>query len=128
MKRIIRDVVATLLVAAVVVPYVGYLVRGEMPFIEDPRGMSATALVLGAAAFFVAGYAVPAGPLGRIETAIAVVSLAVGVTALFVAETFVAEAFVAAFIVTIVAFWAVKMLDHAGLISGGTPPPAGLRR
>ena len=40
-----RDWVATLLVAAIAVPYIGYLIRGEMPFIQDPRGMSATGLV-----------------------------------------------------------------------------------
>src|SRR5688572_13445308 len=45
-KLTIRNVVATLFVAAILVPYIGYLARGEMPFIEDPRGMSGTALVL----------------------------------------------------------------------------------
>ena len=50
-----RDGVATLLVSAVVVPYIGYLVKGSMPFIHDPRGMAATALVLGLAAAAVLG-------------------------------------------------------------------------
>jgi hypothetical protein len=50
-----RDGVATLLVAAIVVPYVGYLVRGSMPFIQDQRGMTATGLVLGLPAAAVAG-------------------------------------------------------------------------
>ena len=50
-----RDGVATFLVAAIVVPYVGYLVRGSMPFIQDPRGMTATGLVLGLAAAAVVG-------------------------------------------------------------------------
>ena len=50
MRLTLRDLVATILVAAVGVPYVGYLVNGEMPFIKDPRGMSAVGLVLGAAA------------------------------------------------------------------------------
>ena len=48
-----RDGVATLLVSAVVVPYVGYLVKGSMPLIHDPRGMAATALVLGSQALFI---------------------------------------------------------------------------
>ena len=47
MKLTLRDGIATLLVAAILVPYVGYLVNGEMPFIKDPRGMAATGLVLG---------------------------------------------------------------------------------
>ena len=41
MKLTLRDGIATLLVAAILVPYVGYLVNGEMPFIKDPRGMAA---------------------------------------------------------------------------------------
>jgi hypothetical protein len=35
-----KDLVATVVVAAVAIPYLGYLVRGEMPFIDDPRGMA----------------------------------------------------------------------------------------
>ena len=34
----LKDLGAHLLVAAVAVPYIGYLARGEMPLIEDPRG------------------------------------------------------------------------------------------
>jgi hypothetical protein len=128
MKRAVRDVIATLLVATIVVPYVGYVVRDEMPFIKDPRGMSAVGLVLGAAAFFVAGFAVPAGAVGKIEIGLALISLGIGITAMLAAETFVAEAMLAAFMVSIVVFWAVKMLDHAGLTASGTAPPAGLRR
>ena len=41
-----RDLVATLLVVAIAVPYVGYLIDGEMPFVKDARGMSAVGLIL----------------------------------------------------------------------------------
>jgi hypothetical protein len=40
-----KDLITTALVAAVAVPYVGYLVRGEMPFIQDPRGMAGVGIV-----------------------------------------------------------------------------------
>ena len=40
-----RDAMATVLVAAVAIPYVGYLIRGEMPFIQDPMGMAVTGIV-----------------------------------------------------------------------------------
>ena len=40
-----KDLIATLLIAVVVVPYVGYLIWGEMPFIQDPRGMAAVGIV-----------------------------------------------------------------------------------
>ena len=53
MKLKVKDLVGSLLVLAIAVPYIGYLLNGEMPFVEDPRGMSAVGLVLGAAAFLV---------------------------------------------------------------------------
>ena len=39
-KLTIRDLITTLIVAAVVVPFIGYSVRGSMPFVHDPRGMA----------------------------------------------------------------------------------------
>ena len=39
-KLTLRDILATLVVAAVVVPFIGYSVRGSMPFVHDPRGMA----------------------------------------------------------------------------------------
>jgi len=51
MKLKFKELIATILFAAIAVAYVGYLINGEMPFIKDPRGMSATGLVLGVAAF-----------------------------------------------------------------------------
>jgi hypothetical protein len=35
-----KDLLASILFAAIAVPSVGYLINGEMPFIKDPRGMS----------------------------------------------------------------------------------------
>ena len=40
-----KDAIATVLVAAVALPYVGYLIRDEMLFIQDPRGMAAVGIV-----------------------------------------------------------------------------------
>lgn len=40
MRSTKEDTVATELVAAVVIAHVGYLPRGETPFIQDPRGMA----------------------------------------------------------------------------------------
>ena len=39
-KLTIRDLLATLIVAAAVVPFIGYSIRGSMPFVQDPRGMA----------------------------------------------------------------------------------------
>jgi len=125
MRKTVRDTVATVCVAAVVVPYIGYLIWDELPFIKDPRGMSAIALVLGVIAFLVAGMPATATGLGRTEWAIAVATLALGVVSLALAETAAAEALLATFIAAIVVVWTVEALDHFGLIRphAGSPFP-----
>ena len=39
-KLTLRDLLATLITAAVAVPFVGYSVRGSMPFVPASRGMA----------------------------------------------------------------------------------------
>jgi hypothetical protein len=122
MKRIqAKDWVATILVAAIAVPYIGYLVRGEMPFIEDPRGMAGTGLVLGVAAYLVMTWGDPFDRFGKVETALAVVGLVLGLTALAFAETGVAEALLAVFMTSILVIWVMKLVDHAGLLHRHDP-------
>jgi hypothetical protein len=98
-----RDGVATLLVAAVVVPYIGYLVRGSAPFIHDPRGMAATALVLGLAAAAVLGREAFRGTWGVAAAFFAIVSGAVGVVTFIRAEEgALSEGLLAVFMATMV--------------------------
>jgi len=78
MRLKIRDLVATILVAAIAVPYIGYLINGEMPFIKDPRGMSATGLVLGVAAYLVLRRGDLFDRVGKAETGLAVLALVLG--------------------------------------------------
>jgi hypothetical protein len=122
MRPRIYDAIATLLVAAVVVPYIGFLVAGSMPFIKDERGMSATGLVLGIIAFAVAWRRWSGGRLTMVEQVLGWVSLAVGIVALAFAETGAAVVLLAVFMATIVLTWAVEMLHHAGLILVPTTP------
>ena len=105
MRSTTRNIVATLLVAAIVVPYVGYLVWGEMPFLQDPRGMAATGLILGVAAALVAGR----GGLGsttvhRAAQASGLAALVLGIAALWVGTS---EVLLALFVVAIVVTWAL---------------------
>jgi hypothetical protein len=112
-----RDGVATLLVAAVVVPYIGYLVRGSMPFIQDPRGMAVTGLVLGAAAALALGRAAFRGTWGVAAAFFAVVSGAVGaVTVIRADEGALSEGLLAVFIGAIVVAWVLAELVHTGLV------------
>ena len=114
MKLTYKDIIATLLVAAIVVPYLGYLVRGEMPFIQDPRGMAATGVILGLAAAALTGRAMFArGLWHRITLAIGVVTLGLGVAAIWVGSN---EALLAAFMAGIVITWALAELLHLQIL------------
>lgn len=115
MRVQIRDLVATALVLAIAVPYVGYLVNGSMPYIEDARGMAAVGLLLSALAFVVMRSGDELDRAGKVEAAIALVSLGLGLVALAFAETAAAEVLLAVFMVSVLVVWAVEMVDHAGV-------------
>jgi hypothetical protein len=118
MRLKIRDLMATILVAAIAVPYIGYLINGEMPFIKDPRGMSATGLVLGVAAYLVLRRGDLFDRVGKAETGLAVLALMLGAVALALAETAAAEVLLAVFMGSILIVWAVELMDHAGILPG----------
>jgi hypothetical protein len=118
-----KDASVTVLVAAVVIPYVGYLVRGSMPFIEDPRGMAATGLVLGLVAAVVAGrQAFGHGSLGRAAEVVGLLSVGTGLATLIWAESgTVSDVLLAGFMGTIVVTWALVMVEDTGLLAGHRP-------
>ena len=116
MKVKVKDLVATAIVAAIAVPYVGYLINGEMPFVKDARGMSGVGLVLGLAAYLVLERGDVFDKLDKAETGLALVSLTLGLAALAFAETAAAEVLLAVFMGSILVVWAVKVADHAGVL------------
>ncbi|WP_343987162.1 hypothetical protein [Terrabacter terrae] len=116
MRLKLRDLIGTLLVLAIAIPYVGYLVRGEMPLVQDPRGMSAVGLLLGTAAFLVVRSGDELDRFGRGEIGLAVVSLALGLAALVFAETAFAEVLLAVFMASILVVWLLEIAHHAGLV------------
>jgi hypothetical protein len=104
-----RDAIATLLVAAVVVPYIGYLINGRMPFLQDPRGMAATALVLGLAAALVLGRDAFAGSWGRVAAVLGLLTGVVGIgTLVWAEEGALSEVLLAFFVGGIVLTWALR--------------------
>jgi hypothetical protein len=121
MRLTLKDLAATVLVAAIAVPYIGYLIRGDMPFIEDARGMSATGLVLALAAFLVMSWGDAFDRVSKVETAAAVAVLALGVVALIFAETAAAEGLLAAFMISIALIWVAKLVDHADFLHWHAP-------
>ena len=74
MKLTYKDLIATVLILAIGVWYVGYLLNGSMPFVEDPRGMSVIGLVLGTAAFLIMRLGDTFGRYEKVTTAIAIVA------------------------------------------------------
>ncbi|HET9996962.1 MAG TPA: hypothetical protein VFQ17_05575 [Nocardioides sp.] len=116
MRFHLKDLFATLLIGAVAVPYIGYLLRGEMPPIEDAHGMAGTALVFGAVACLVMWRGDPWDRTGKGETALAVVSLGLGLAAFELSETAAADLLLAVFMVSLVLVWLVKVSDHTGLL------------
>jgi uncharacterized membrane protein len=119
MKLRFKDLIATILVAAIAAPYVGYRINGELPFIKDPRGMSATGLVLGVVAYLVMRRDDLFDRVGKAETALAAVSLVLGLVAFILAETAAAELLLAVFMGSILVVWAVELMDHADILPGG---------
>ena len=121
-----KDLFASLLMVAIAVPYIGYLIRGEMPPIKDPHGMAGTGLVFGAVAFFVLWRGDAFDRTAKAETAMAVVSLGLGVAAYELSETWAADVLLAVFMVSMALVWVVKLFDHTGVLHW--PGPADTAR
>jgi hypothetical protein len=84
-KLTLRDLLATLITAAVVAPFVGYSVRGSMPFAQDPRGMAGVVIVGTVLAFAVFGRkAFGTGAFEMVMVTLGVLTLGFAVAALLV--------------------------------------------
>lgn len=127
MRLVWKDAVATVLVAAIVVPFVGYMATGSMPYVQDPTGMAGLALALGLLAAVAGGWWEPVSrtAVGYATAAIGVGSLAIGILAL-VSENFldlaVRDGLLIAFVGSIVVLWATALLHHwSGAVTGHAP-------
>jgi hypothetical protein len=112
MKRT-KIIVSTSIVAAIVVPYVGYVINGEMPFIKDARGMAAVGIIL----LFAWGLLVRS-PFGEgwaayIAGGIGIATLTLGIVAGWLESDVVLVPFVAG----IVMLWFIAL----AMREGGTP-------
>ncbi|HSL12319.1 MAG TPA: hypothetical protein VLA82_13490 [Actinomycetota bacterium] len=108
-----KDGVATALLAAILIPYGGYLVRGEMPFIQDPRGMAATGivgLVLSFAAWGVGFHTT----FGKVMAIVGAAAIGIGIAAALIGAEG-SEVLLAVFVGAIVLVWALETGSHAGL-------------
>ena len=117
----IRDAIATIITAAVVVPFVGYSIRGSMPFLQDPRGMAGVGIIgviLLAISFGPAAFR--AHRAGAVLTVVGLVALGFGVAALIVETSW---ALLVPMVAGIVALWALGLSEDAV----GVTKPSALR-
>ena len=114
-KLTIRDLMTTLIVAAVVVPFIGYSVRGSMPFVHDPRGMAGVGIA-GCLLMFAAfgRERLGTGTFEWFMVTLGVLTLGFGIAAL-VAET--SWALLVPMVVGLVIIWAAGLLHDAGYIA-----------
>lgn len=118
MERSTRQIVAGGLVAATVIPYLGYAIGGEMPFIQDARGMAFTGLALGAVAWFILG----ARAFGARWLGIggAIVAAALGIVAAVLETGTASSVFLGAFVGVIVAMYLVSLYEYVRHTGGRT--------
>jgi len=114
-KLTIRDLLTTLIVAAVVVPFIGYSVRGSMPFVHDPRGMAGVGIA-GCLLMFAAfgRERLGTGAFEWFMVTLGVLTLGFGIAAL-VAET--SWALLVPMVAGLVIIWAAGLLHDAGYIA-----------
>lgn len=120
MRITTSDVVVTLLLAAVVVPYVGYLARGEVPFVQDPRGMGGVGLLFGLVAVLRVGRAAFQRDVAhRVALTSGVAALGLGVATITVGTS---EVLLGCFVAAIVVTWALgEFAAHHAPLPAGRP-------
>ena len=116
MRRLtLRDLLATLITAAVAVPFVGYSVRGSMPFVQDPRGMAGVVIVGTVLAFAVFGRrAFGNGAFETVMVTLGVLTLGFAIAAL-IAET--VWALLVPAMGGLVLMWGLAILHDAGYLA-----------
>jgi hypothetical protein len=118
MRTTTKDIVATALVVVVLVAYLGYLVFGSVPFVEDARGMAAVGLILGLASRRIGGR--EGFQHERMAMLANFASLALGFTALFTES----GAVLALFIASIAGLWLAATYVRAGGVHLGHLRPS----
>jgi hypothetical protein len=111
-KLTMRDLLATLIVAAAVVPFIGYSVRGSMPFVQDPRGMAGVGIVGAVLAIVAFGRkALGTGVFEAIMVTLGVLTIGFGIAALIVETTW---ALLVPMMVGLVLLWVLALVHDAG--------------
>ncbi len=117
--RVVRDLIATLIVAAMAVLYIDVAGGSSLGFIADARGVAATGLLLGLVACAVAGESVTVSKPGtwrRIAGVLVSALVAAGVVTV-ITNSF---AVLAVFMAVLVLVWAGTTLRHLSVPRPGS--------
>lgn len=117
MRLNLRDLVGTILVAVIAVMYVFFLLFAENPVADDVRRMAVATIVIGFLAFLISSGNDLVDGVGYAELGLAVVALALGVTALVTGN----DTLLAAFMGAILVVWLVELVDHFGVLPHPRP-------
>ena len=114
-KLTTRDLLGTLIIAAVLVPFIGYSARGSMPFVQDPRGMSGVIIAGALLAFAAFGRkALGTGTYEWVMITLGVLTLGFAIAAL-IAET--VWALLVRAVAGLVLMWAMALMHDAGYLA-----------
>jgi hypothetical protein len=114
-KLTIRDLLGTLIIAAIVVPFIGYSARGSMPFVQDPRGMAGVVIVGALLAFAAFGReAFGTGTYEWVMIALGALTIGFAIAAL-IAET--VWALLVPALAGLVLMWVLALLHDAGYLA-----------
>jgi hypothetical protein len=112
MRRLtLKDAAATAVLVAVGVPYVGYLINGEMPFIQDPRGMASVGLIGLVLCFAAWGLGIHT-TFGKVMLVLGAAAVGLGLAALIVGAEG-SEILLALFMGAIAIVYLVQTVYHA---------------
>ncbi len=122
--RIVRDVIATLIVATIAVLYIDVVGGSSLGFIADARGVAATGLVLGLVACATAGELVTVSKPGVWRTVAGLlVALLVGAGIVTVITN--SDVVLAMFMALLVLLWAGSTLHHLAAPAARAPMRSG---
>ena len=116
-KLTVRDLLGTLIIAAVLVPFIGYSARGSMPFVQDPRGMAGVIIVgalLAFAAYGLGREAFGTGTYQWVMVSLSVLTLGFAIAAL-IAET--VWALLVPMVTGLVLMWGLALMHDAGYVA-----------
>lgn len=108
----LRDLLATGLVLALVLPYLAYLAVGELPLIDTPRDMTAVALIPGGAVIYVLVSAEQYDAQGWFVVTLAGACALAGFLALGLTGSSVAGVLLAVFVALVIVIWTVDLAEH----------------